>query len=69
MIDFAVFLYMPLRNTFDVSHVEILQASYLAAMRTVSASKRSIYDALLNIYREAAEPREKSLVLGLRTFL
>ncbi|PAN35146.1 hypothetical protein PAHAL_6G184800 [Panicum hallii] len=40
------------------------KAAYLAVMRTVSASNRSGYDALLKIYREAAEPQEKSLVLG-----
>ncbi|WVZ93105.1 hypothetical protein U9M48_039114 [Paspalum notatum var. saurae] len=40
------------------------KAAYLALMRTVSASSRSGYDALLKIYRETAEPQEKSRILG-----
>ncbi|KAG2578560.1 hypothetical protein PVAP13_6NG203300 [Panicum virgatum] len=40
------------------------KAAYLAVMRTVSMSNRSGYDALLKIYRETAEPQEKSRVLG-----
>ncbi|CAL5006547.1 unnamed protein product [Urochloa decumbens] len=40
------------------------KAAYLAVMRTVSTSNRSGYDALLKIYRETAEPQEKSRVLG-----
>ncbi|CAO2168959.1 unnamed protein product [Urochloa humidicola] len=40
------------------------KAAYLAVMRTVSTSNRSGYDALLKIYRETAEPQEKSRILG-----
>jgi puromycin-sensitive aminopeptidase len=63
VVGLLFFLYMPLQNPLMSNML------HSAVMRTVSASNRSGYDALLKIYREAAEPQEKSLVLGLHTFL
>lgn len=65
VIVLTVFPYIP-----SVLHLwflicNVVQAAYLAVMRTVSTSSRSGFDALLKIYREASEPQEKSRVLGL----